>query len=68
MLRPARRERPLSFYQLLNAMDRAEVHVTHAYLQQGLSKDTEHLLLLALREMRRVLARAGRRPEHLRSR
>lgn len=68
MLTPRRNMRPLSFNQLLNATDRAEVYVTHAYLEPALPKDAEDLLRLALREMRRVLSRAGRRPEHLRPR
>lgn len=61
-------QRPLSFNQLLNAADRAEIHVTHAYLLPNISPETEKLLLQALRELRHVLSRAGRRPEHLRPR
>lgn len=62
------RQRPLSFNQLLNAADRAEISVTRAYLMPNIPPEAEKLLLQALRELRRVLSRAGRRPEHLRPR
>jgi hypothetical protein len=67
-MKPPRKERPLSFNQVVNCLDRSEVLVTHAYQSPSLSADVADVLLRALREMRRVLARAGRRPEHLRPR
>ena len=65
----APRNRPLTWNELLNAHDRAEVAIRMLADRRGLAMTVRReLLRIADTIMSPVLQRAGRRPEHLRPR